>query len=73
MTALHPGEDTGEGSGNGGGVAVVGGVYGFICLNSGGFFCLSCRALFNPCEVQNGAAFQNSQHEHERFWFSLKL
>lgn len=36
MTALHPGEDTGEGSGNGGGVAVVGGIYGFICLNSGG-------------------------------------
>lgn len=38
MTALHPGEDTGEGSGNGGGVAVLGGIYGFICLNSGGFF-----------------------------------
>lgn len=38
MTALHPGEDTGEGSGNGGGVAVVFGIYGFICLNSGVFF-----------------------------------
>lgn len=41
MTALHPGEDTGEGSGNGGGVAVVGGIYGFICLNSVFFFFLS--------------------------------
>lgn len=45
MTALHPGEDTGEGSGNGGGVAVAGGVYGFICLNSGFFVFLAGHYL----------------------------